>query len=102
LSLKLTEMTVSVCDNLAGVGYGALIAAAWLNVFYIVVLAWAIYYLVSSFAYQLPWASCGNAWNTENCRAGYVRCNETADSVSGNDTLATCGNFTSPVREFWE
>jgi len=78
-----------------GVGYGALIAAAWLNVFYIVVLAWAIYYLVASMATELPWASCGNWWNTANCRPYYQGCNETA---------AACDrvNFTSPVREYWE
>ena len=89
------------CEFVAvGVGYGALIAAAWLNVFYIVVLAWAIYYLVASMATELPWASCGNWWNTANCRSYYQACNETS-----NDTLTVaCDrvNFTSPVREYWE
>jgi SNF family Na+-dependent transporter len=82
-----------------GVGYGALIAAAWLNVFYIVVLAWAIYYLVSSFALDLPWASCGHWWNTVDCRSEYVVCN---DTTADDTNVTTCGNFTSPVREFWE
>jgi len=82
----------------AGVGYGALIAAAWLNVFYIVVLAWAIYYLVASMSTELPWASCEHSWNTPSCRSYLHVCNETVE------TAGTCGrtNFTSPVREFWE
>ena len=79
----------------AGVGYGALIAAAWLNIFYIVVLAWAIYYLVASMTTALPWASCYNWWNTPNCRSYYQPCND-------SDTDCGSGNFTSPVREFWE
>jgi len=82
------------------VGYGALIAAAWLNIFYIVVLAWAIYYLIASIATELPWASCEHWWNTERCRSYYHVCNV---SIATNTTW-DCGrgNFTSPVREYWE
>ena len=84
-------------------GYGALIAAAWLNVFYIVVLAWAIYYLVASMATELPWATCGNWWNTANCRSFYHACNQTTTPDTVTSTVA-CDrvNFTSPVREYWE
>lgn len=42
--------------------------AFWLNSFYIVVLAWAMYYMYSSFAWDVPWRSCGNPWNTAVCR----------------------------------
>ena len=91
----------------AGVGYGALIAAAWLNVFYIVVLAWAIYYLIASMAAELPWASCGQWWNTPNCRSFYHACGNESNGTSTTTTEADTDslyreNFTSPVREFWE
>ena len=88
-----------------GVGYGALIAAAWLNVFYIVVLAWAIYYLVASMATELPWASCGHWWNTATCRRYHELCtdwNVTEDVDNATDACVERANFTSPVREFWE
>ena len=87
-----------------GVGYGALIAAAWLNIFYIVVLAWAIYYLVSSMAAELPWASCDNWWNSAQCRPYHALCTEANATATINliDACAARQNFTSPVREFWE
>ncbi|KAG7272944.1 hypothetical protein CRUP_020187 [Coryphaenoides rupestris] len=32
--------------------------------YYIIILAWAFFYLFSSFSSELPWASCTNSWNT--------------------------------------
>lgn len=38
-----------------------------LNFYYIVVLAWALFYLFSSFTIDLPWGSCNHEWNTGGC-----------------------------------
>uniref|UniRef100_A0A8C8IQ12 Transporter n=1 Tax=Oncorhynchus tshawytscha TaxID=74940 RepID=A0A8C8IQ12_ONCTS len=77
-----------------GLGYGTQIIVALLNSYYIVVLAWGIFYLSFSFSWELPWSSCNNTWNTENC----VEFQRRNDSV--NYTLPE--NSTSPVIEFWE
>ena len=37
---------------------------AYAAVSYIVIQAWAFFYLFSSFSSEVPWASCRNAWNT--------------------------------------
>ena len=50
-----------------GIGYATTVMAFWLNSYYIVVLAWALYYFVMSFNSILPWTTCNNPWNTENC-----------------------------------
>ncbi|CAB1347387.1 unnamed protein product, partial [Coregonus sp. 'balchen'] len=50
--------------NGGGLGYGTQIIVALLNSYYIVVLAWGIFYLSFSFSWELPWSSCNNTWNT--------------------------------------
>uniref|UniRef100_A0AAR2LY52 Transporter n=1 Tax=Pygocentrus nattereri TaxID=42514 RepID=A0AAR2LY52_PYGNA len=47
-----------------GVGYATQVIVALLNVYYIIVLAWGIFYLAFSFSSSLPWSSCNNTWNT--------------------------------------
>lgn len=34
------------------------------SIYYIIILAWAFFYLFSSFGPELPWANCQNPWNT--------------------------------------
>ncbi|XP_041835751.1 sodium- and chloride-dependent GABA transporter 3 isoform X2 [Melanotaenia boesemani] len=81
-----------VCPLFEGIGYATQVIEAHLNVYYIVILAWAIFYLFNCFTTELPWAGCGHYWNTENC----------IDYYGENATNITNPNATSPVIEFWE
>ncbi|KPP59142.1 sodium- and chloride-dependent GABA transporter 3-like [Scleropages formosus] len=81
-----------VCPLFEGIGYATQVIEAHLNVYYIIILAWAIFYLFNCFTSTLPWASCGHEWNTANC--------EEFQRVNG--TNVTNPNATSPVIEFWE
>lgn len=49
---------------LAGLGYGTQVIVTLLNFYYIIVLAWGIFYLSFSFSWDLAWSSCNNTWNT--------------------------------------
>ncbi|XP_065130738.1 sodium- and chloride-dependent GABA transporter 2-like [Paramisgurnus dabryanus] len=57
-----------ICPMFEGVGVASQVIVIYLNIYYIVVLAWAIFYLFNCFWSTLPWTSCSNDWNTENCQ----------------------------------
>uniref|UniRef100_UPI00358F8689 sodium- and chloride-dependent GABA transporter 3-like isoform X1 n=2 Tax=Myxine glutinosa TaxID=7769 RepID=UPI00358F8689 len=86
-----------VCPLFEGIGYATQVIVGFLNVYYIIILSWAIFYLFSSFNTILPWSTCNNYWNTENCvEFG------TANASLLNNSRAISANATSPVMEFWE
>nr|XP_033781834.1 sodium- and chloride-dependent taurine transporter isoform X2 [Geotrypetes seraphini] len=85
-----------ICPIFTGIGYASIVIVSLLNVYYIVVLAWGMYYLFHSFQSQLPWVTCQQAWNTQNCVKDTLRKNKSL-WLSLNGT-----SFTSPVIEFWE
>nr|XP_033782433.1 sodium- and chloride-dependent GABA transporter 3 isoform X4 [Geotrypetes seraphini] len=84
-----------VCPLFEGIGYATQVIEAHLNVYYIIILSWAIFYFLNCFSADLPWATCGHEWNTENC-VEFQKLN-----VS-NCSQISLANATSPVMEFWE
>ncbi|XP_032314615.1 sodium- and chloride-dependent taurine transporter isoform X3 [Camelus ferus] len=85
-----------ICPLFAGIGYASIVIVSLLNIYYIVILAWATYYLFHSFQSDLPWAHCNHSWNTPQCLEDTLRKNKSLWA-----SLSTA-NFTSPVTEFWE
>ncbi|XP_069084235.1 sodium- and chloride-dependent GABA transporter 2-like [Pleurodeles waltl] len=81
-----------LCPIFEGIGYASQVIVMLLNFYYIIVLAWAFFYLFSSFTTDLPWASCGHEWNTDNC----------VELKRNSSSFNTTANSTSPVIEFWE
>ncbi|XP_066575597.1 sodium- and chloride-dependent GABA transporter 2 [Amia ocellicauda] len=83
-----------ICPLFGGMGYATQVIMIHSNMYYIVILAWALFYLLHSFHPVLPWASCSNTWNTGSC----------VEFLSRNLTIngMTPDNATSPVTEFWE
>uniref|UniRef100_A0A182NBS6 Transporter n=1 Tax=Anopheles dirus TaxID=7168 RepID=A0A182NBS6_9DIPT len=96
-----------------GIGYAAAVMSCWMNVYYIVILAWAIFYFFMSLRADVPWRTCDNAWNSINCVNPYDRkdllCWETL-GVNGtltkicslNSNNVTMTDLADPVKEFWE
>ncbi|KAM7400111.1 hypothetical protein PAMA_004690 [Pampus argenteus] len=87
-----------LCPLAQGIGYGQFVAKFY-DFSYILIQVWALFYLVFSFKSQLPWATCDNTWNTENCVAL-----QSSDSMSANltENWTMLTNTTSAATEFWE
>ena len=51
----------------SGLGWSMVLIQLYTSIYYNMVLAWAIRFLWASFASKLPWESCKEYWNTENC-----------------------------------
>uniref|UniRef100_A0A3B5MYM9 Transporter n=1 Tax=Xiphophorus couchianus TaxID=32473 RepID=A0A3B5MYM9_9TELE len=70
----------TICPLFGGLGYASQVMILHGCVYYVVILAWALFYLFYSFQAELPWSHCNNTWNTGRLPV----------------------NATSPVMEFWE
>lgn len=66
-------------------------------VYYNVIVAWTLYFLYMSFRAVLPWSTCDNEWNTENCVVGIGHTfNRNQDNASlGNLTYSSLTNSTT-------
>ncbi|KAK3788153.1 hypothetical protein RRG08_042847 [Elysia crispata] len=51
-----------------GLGYTLVIMSGVISIYYNVVVATAIYFFFASLQDPLPWTTCGNEWNTCDCR----------------------------------
>ena len=81
------------------------VMTAVVSLYYNVILAWTLYYLARSFSPTLPWASCGNAWNTERCFQGQSNAslaNRSLATGHGNHSsdLTHAVKWTSPTEEY--
>ena len=43
-----------------GLGFAMILASFFLNIYYNVIVAWTLYYMVSGFSSELPWTNCTN------------------------------------------
>ncbi|XP_038144351.1 sodium- and chloride-dependent GABA transporter 2-like [Cyprinodon tularosa] len=107
-----------ICPMFEGVGIASQVIVIYLNIYYIVVLAWAIFYLINAFKSPLPWSTCENWWNTDSCfsRAGYFANPDLFNRGSNWSFLYNNSHYTydsdinlstspvlvnSPEEEFW-
>ncbi|XP_068195958.1 sodium- and chloride-dependent GABA transporter 3-like [Antennarius striatus] len=88
----------NLCPLAIGIGCGHLVMKFY-DFSYILIEAWALFYLVFSFKSQLPWATCNNTWNTDKC-IGLQIVESPSTNLTANYTMLK--NTTSAAVEFWE
>lgn len=97
----------NICPLSTGIGIGSIVALFLLNIYYIIILAWALLYLVFSFQSPLPWSTCGNWWNTRYCvsmtnSTNSARMLASANSAGANLNTSSFNRRFDSVVEFWE
>lgn len=83
-----------------GVGYGMVIISGIVCVYYNIIITWTLYFLYMSFRAVLPWSSCDNSWNTENC---YLHSNNEATDVNSTSFMwnaTSVGNMTHELLKY--
>ncbi|KAJ3637606.1 hypothetical protein MTP99_001051 [Tenebrio molitor] len=90
-----------ICPLFKGVGFCAVLVAFYVSFYYNVIIAWALYFLGTSFSSDLPWLHCNNTWNTEKCWESMLpgTSNVTTRPPIFNDTTPT--NRHTPASEFF-
>ncbi|XP_048044571.1 solute carrier family 6 member 4b isoform X1 [Megalobrama amblycephala] len=79
-----------ICPIFKGIGFAICIIALYVSFYYNTIIAWALFYFYSSFSSTLPWTSCDNEWNTENCT-----------NYFGKDNVTWTNYSRSPAEEFY-
>ncbi|XP_009556762.2 sodium-dependent serotonin transporter [Cuculus canorus] len=79
-----------ICPIFKGIGFAICIIDLYVASYYNTIMAWAFYYLVSSFTSELPWTSCTNPWNTGNCTNYFSK-----------DNVSWSLHSISPAEEFY-
>ncbi|RXN30850.1 sodium-dependent serotonin transporter-like protein [Labeo rohita] len=79
-----------ICPIFKGIGFAICIIALYVSFYYNTIIAWALFYFYSSFSSTLPWTSCDNDWNTENCT-----------NYFGKDNVTWTNYSRSPAEEFY-
>jgi len=86
-----------------GIGWASLVIVFWLNVYYIVILAWNLFYLFQSFSKVLPWSVCTNWWNSECCTVEMGMNNATGkQALIKPETCPDNATATYPEEEYWK
>ncbi|XP_072036793.1 sodium- and chloride-dependent glycine transporter 2-like [Amphiura filiformis] len=107
-----------------GVGIAMLMVTTYCALYYPIIIAYIIRYMIASFSNPLPWVGCNHSWNTPNCyelgspdgnKTTYSTNDSTAETVTRgtivNETVSGLDNKTvvntTQVRvraseEYWE
>jgi solute carrier family 6 GABA transporter-like protein 1 len=81
---------------LQGVGYATMTIVFFLDIYYCIIIAWTLFYLLATLISipELPWGTCGNWWNSVDCFDG--------DHVANVSVPVKHNGSKTPVEEYWD
>ncbi len=79
----------------------------YITLYYTTIIAYATFYLFASFQDPIPWSTCNNSWNTQNCFISLrnLEQNATAISMSNSSEMSSAQTLrnktTTPGDEYF-
>ncbi|CAG9794967.1 unnamed protein product [Diatraea saccharalis] len=70
----------------SGLGYCTLVVISIISIYYMIIVAWILFYTIVSIAGRLDWGSCENDFNTEFCYSGEYDRNCRSQNFTGSET----------------
>uniref|UniRef100_A0A182TXD0 Transporter n=1 Tax=Anopheles melas TaxID=34690 RepID=A0A182TXD0_9DIPT len=84
---------------LKGAGIAIVVLNFICNAYYIAIISYPLLFLWRSLQAQLPWESCGNAWNTPRCLE--LRGDQHVELFLNNSAMAIGDRYRTPADEFF-
>jgi hypothetical protein len=95
---NLRQYTNIIYTSVSGIGFGMICLTGIVCIYYNVIIAWTLYYLLYSFFPTIPWSTCDNDFNTDAC---YQIGQHLIVPSNYNDTVIYITRKTA-TEEFWE
>lgn len=88
------------CPLMKGLGYGMVTVSTYICIYFAVLISYILFYFCASFTSDLPWISCNNTWNTDDCA---LRAHHFSSNISNGTTLEDTANvkLTTPTEEYF-
>ena len=89
-----------------GIGYSSLLVVSYITLYYSTIIAYAVFYLLASFRYVLPWSTCDNEWNSPQCadrtrNASALLLSSLANNNNKNVSSSVSTKMSSPAEEYF-
>lgn len=81
-----------------GIGYASMVMIGLCNIYYIVLIAWTLFYFVASFDQPLPWSQC----HSDSYFCVDLSSVNSSLELAARNLSATDPRILSPVKAYWE
>ncbi|KAI4484192.1 hypothetical protein M0804_007648 [Polistes exclamans] len=88
------EAFARMAPGFQGLGYCTLVVIGFVLVYYMVIVAWTIFYIFASFYPNLAWAHCDNDFNSNDCYSGI----QDLECQSNNTTTIFYNRTCTPIN----
>ncbi len=80
-----------------GLGFAMIIVTFYVAIYYNVIIAWSIYYMIAGFNSELPWVGCEHEYNTDRCLDDRLDNSTSKTQIRSNDSVTAPQEYFNSV-----